>query len=138
MRGLGRRWLHPACIPAQVEGQTDHVGPDEGYAESRVGGQVDHGDAHDHAAHVGDQPDCPHGDASHGRSIPSSLLEPSGEIRSHCRCLGGRGHEQQGPLVYATRPAPPSRVGLASARGAAIDMVGARSCHTHALVECYF
>lgn len=37
------------CIPAQVEGQTDHVGPDEGYAESRVGGQVDHGDAHDHA-----------------------------------------------------------------------------------------
>ena len=36
--------------------------------------------------------------------------------------------------VYATRPAPPRRVGLASARGAAIDMVGARSRHTHALV----
>lgn len=63
MRGLGRGWLHPACIPAQVEGQTDHVGPDEGYAESCVCGQVDYGDAHEHAAHVGDQPGCPHGHA---------------------------------------------------------------------------
>lgn len=98
MRGLGRGWLHPACIPAQVDGQTDHVGPDEGYAESCVCGQVDSGDAHEHAAHVGDQPDCPHGDASHGRSIPSSLLEPSGEIRSHCRCLGGVAMNNKTPL----------------------------------------
>ena len=98
MRGLGRRWLHPACIPAHVEGQTDQVGPDECYAESCVRGQVDYGDAHEHAAHVGDQPDCPHGDASHGRSIPSSLLEPSGEIRSHCRCLGGVAMNNKTPL----------------------------------------
>lgn len=56
------------------------------------------GDAHEHAAHVGDQPDCPHGDASHGRSIPSSLLEPSGEIRSHCRCLGGVAMNNKTPL----------------------------------------
>ena len=40
----------PGVHPAQVEGQTDHVGPDEGYAESCVGGQVDHGDAREHAA----------------------------------------------------------------------------------------
>ena len=85
VRGLGRGWLHPACIPAQVEGQTDHIGPDEGYAESCVGGKVDHGDAREHATEAGDQPDRPHGDASHGRSIPSSLREPPGEIRSHFR-----------------------------------------------------
>ena len=88
----------PGVHPAQVEGQTDHVGPDEGYAESCVRGQADYGDAHEHAAHVGDQPDCPHGDASHGRSIPSSLLEPSGEIRSHCRCLGGVAMNNKAPL----------------------------------------
>lgn len=98
MRGLGRRWLHPACIPAQVEGQTDHVGPDEGYAESCVRGQVDYGDAHEHAAHVGDQPDCSHDDASHGRSIPSSLREPPDEIRSHRRCLGGVAMNNKAPL----------------------------------------
>ena len=71
--------------PAQVEGQTDRVGPDEGYAESCVGGQVDHGDAYEHAVHVGDRPGCPHGGASHGRSIPSSLREPPDEIPSHFR-----------------------------------------------------
>ena len=79
------RVVAPGVHPVQVEGQTDHVVPDEGYAESRVGGQVDHGDAHEHAAHVGDQPGCPRGDASHGRSIPSSLREAPGEIRSHFR-----------------------------------------------------
>lgn len=79
------RVVTPGVHPAQVEGQTDHVVPDEVYAESRVGGQVDHGDAHEHAAHVGDQPGCPHGDANHGRSIPSSLRELPDEIRSHFR-----------------------------------------------------
>ena len=53
----------PPVHPAQVEGQTDHVGPDEGYAESCVGGQVDHGDAREHATEAGDQPDRPHGHA---------------------------------------------------------------------------
>ena len=75
----------PGVHPAQVEGQTDHVGPDEGYTKSCVGGQVDHGDAHEHAAHVGDQPGCPHCDASHGRSVLSSLREPPDEIRSYFR-----------------------------------------------------
>lgn len=38
----------PGVHPAQVEGQTDHIGPDEGYAESCVGGQVDRGDTREH------------------------------------------------------------------------------------------
>ena len=53
----------PGVHPAQVEGQTDHIGPDEGYAESCVGGKVDHGDAREHATEAGDQPDRPHGHA---------------------------------------------------------------------------
>lgn len=75
----------PGVHPAQVEGQTDHVGPDECRSEGGVRGQVDRGDAREHATEAGDQPDRPHGDASHGRSIPSSLREPPGEIRSHFR-----------------------------------------------------
>ena len=63
MRGLGRGWLHPACIPAQVEGQTDHVGPDECRSEGGVRGQIDRGDTREHAAEAGDWPDRPHGHA---------------------------------------------------------------------------
>lgn len=68
--------------PAQVEGQTDHIGPDEGYAESCVGGQVDHGDAREHATEAGDQPDRPHGhaeavEASRGLVVFAHVSSPN-------------------------------------------------------------
>lgn len=53
----------PGVHPAQVEGQTDHVGPDECRSEGGVRGQVDRGDAREHATEAGDQPDRPHGHA---------------------------------------------------------------------------
>ena len=55
--------LCPPGIPAQVEGQADRARPDECRAEGGVRGQVDCGDAHEHAAEIGDQPDRPHGHA---------------------------------------------------------------------------
>lgn len=72
----------PGVHPAQVEGQTDHVGPDEGYAESCVGGQVDHGDAREHAAEAGDWPDRPHGhveavEASRGLVVLAHVSSPN-------------------------------------------------------------
>lgn len=53
----------PPGIPAQIEDQADRAHPDEGRAEGGVRGQVDRGDAHEHAAEVGGQPDRPHGHA---------------------------------------------------------------------------
>ena len=41
--------LRPPRISAQVEGQADRARPDEGCAEGGVRGQVDRGDAHEHA-----------------------------------------------------------------------------------------
>ena len=59
---------------AQRLDQADRARPVEGRAEGGVRGQVNRGDAHEHAADVGDQPDRPHGDAeaveaSHGLVI---------------------------------------------------------------------
>ena len=72
----------PPRIPSQVEDQADRTRPDECRSEGGVRGQVDRGDACEHAAEAGDQPDRPHGhveavEASRGLVVLAHVSSPN-------------------------------------------------------------
>ena len=72
----------PPRIPSQVEDQADRTRPDERRSEGGVRGQVDRGDAREHAEEAGDQPDRPHGhseaaEASRGLVVLARVSSPN-------------------------------------------------------------